>query len=361
MATGYKITTNSGDGANVVFGGDLDDICESFTLEEQSNYGVTDSVFTDGSGRFRKNGIDLKTALGRTFPTAQYEDTSARFLRNGQRISVQGKSSAGGMRPIGIPLATLGVGEWYIQKRQVSGESQTWIRKLESTGAITDYLRLPHDPFYMYAEIVGGGGGGAGSGLTYCSGGGGAGGWALIKLYAESNTNNAITIKVGAGGNGGGNGEDGQKGEDSTIKRSGRDGVIAYGGNGGVANSSSQASGGGTSYDDSFGSGMFVGKTGGNGGGKEGNGGGISTFSFDLPNKPEQTQWTRGNTSGGASSGNNYGGGGGASALANGAPGNSRKDGVAGTLGAGGSGAGYTAFNESSGGKGGDGVCYIYY
>lgn len=344
MKTGYFIG-----------GRDILEEYESFSLEEQEQCGVTDNIMTDGSGAFRLNGVDLRTAIGRTLATGdvspQYE-----FLRNGQHTSYATK----GRRPIGVPVATLGVGTWYISARYVDGEYQRWIQKYESTtGETIDYLRIPRDPEELYAEIVGGGGGGAGSGLTYCSGGGGAGGWLLVKLPYLQYTRK-YTIEVGAGGNGGGDGEDGQKGEDSRVF-SNDYAAYAYGGNGGIADSGSQASGGGAYNDERYGFDAFVGKNGGNGGGKESSGQGISAFSFALPEKPEQTQWTRGGTSGGATSGNNYGGGGGASALANGAPGNSRKDGVAGTLGAGGSGAGYTAFNESSGGKGGDGVCYIYY
>lgn len=59
MPTNYKIN-----------GADTEDIFESFTLAEQSEGGVTDSKFSDGSGRFKQNGADLKTALGKTFPTS---------------------------------------------------------------------------------------------------------------------------------------------------------------------------------------------------------------------------------------------------------------------------------------------------
>ena len=212
MKTGYLIG-----------GFDILEKYESFSLEEQEQCGVTDNIMTDGSGVFRLNGVDLRTAIGRTLPTGDMSNTNE-FLRNGQHTSYATK----GKRPIGVPVATLGVGTWYISARYVDGEYQRWIQKRESTGEITDYLRIPHDPEEIYVELVGGGGGGAGSGLTYCSGGGGAGGWLLVKLPYLQYTRK-YTIEVGAGGNGGGVGDDGQKGAYSSIDVTG---IIAYGGNG---------------------------------------------------------------------------------------------------------------------------------
>lgn len=108
-------------------------------------------------------------------------------------------------------------------------------------------------------------------------------------------------------------------------------------------------------------SGGSVNVSGGYGGGKEDAGGAVSAFTVTLP-KPEQTQWTRGGFSGGSSGGNNYGGAGGASVFAAGANADSRTTpSAAGTLGSGGAGAGYQAFQQHAGTAGGDGLARMFY
>ena len=336
MATNYKIN-----------GTDIDDIFDSFTLAEQSEGGVTDSKFSDGSGRFKQNGVDLKTALRKTFPTSAGSyiggaNSTTDYTAQGAAIDV----ALRGCRPIGIQRANLGVGTWYINR--VNG--QTWV---SSTANSASGTRIDHDPRFVFIELQGGGGSGAGSGLVGCSGGGGAGGYCF--LATEIPENSYLRLVVGAGGGAPGNDNNGNAGG-TTYLYNASGGVIAQanGGAGGHRRSDSTADGGTAS-------GGSVNITGGYGGGKEDGGGGVSAFTVTLP-KPEQTQWSRGGFNGGSSSGNNYGGGGGASVFAAGANGDSRQTpSSAGTLGSGGAGGGYQAFQESNGTAGGDGFARIYY
>ena len=336
MATNYKIN-----------GTDIEDIFESFTTAEQSEGGVTDSKFSDGSGRFKQNGVDLKTALGKTFPTSAGSyiggaNSTTDYTAEGAAIDVALK----GCRPIGILRATLGVGTWYINR--VNG--QTWVSSSPNSASGT---RIDHDPKFIFLELQGGGGGGAGSGLVGCSGGGGAGGYCFVAV--EIPDGSYLRVVVGAGGEAGGEDENGAVGGATTLYDA-SGGVIAQanGGNGGNRRSDDTASGGTAS-------GGLVNITGGYGGGKEDAGGAVSAFTVTLP-KPEQTQWTRGGFSGGSSNGNNYGGGGGASVFAAGANGDSRTTpSAAGKLGSGGAGAGYQTFQQHAGTAGGDGFARAYY
>lgn len=336
MATNYKIN-----------GTDIEDIFESFTTAEQSEGGVTDSKFSDGSGRFKQNGADLKTALGKTFPTSAGSyiggaNSTTDYTAEGAAIDVALK----GCRPIGILRSTLGVGTWYINR--VNG--QTWVSSSPNSASGT---RIDHDPKFIFLELQGGGGGGAGSGLTGCSGGGGAGGYCFVAV--EIPDGSYLRVVVGAGGEAGGGDANGSAGGATTLYDA-SGGVIAQanGGNGGNRRSDDTASGGTAS-------GGSVNITGGYGGGKEDAGGAVSAFTVTLP-KPEQTQWTRGGFSGGSSNGNNYGGAGGASAFAAGANGDSRTTpSAAGKLGSGGAGAGYQAFQQNAGTAGGDGFARAYY
>lgn len=336
MATNYKID-----------GTDIEDIFESFTTAEQSEGGVTDSKFSDGSGRFKQNGADLKTALGKTFPTSAGSyiggaNSTTDYTAAGAAIDVALK----GCRPIGILRSTLGVGTWYINR--VNG--QTWVSSSPNSASGT---RIDHDPKFIFLELQGGGGGGAGSGLTGCSGGGGAGGYCFVAV--EIPDGSYLRVVVGAGGAAGGNDANGSAGGATTLyDASGSVIAQANGGNGGNRRSDNTASGGTAS-------GGSVNVSGGYGGGKEDAGGAVSAFTVTLP-KPEQTQWTRGGFSGGSSNGNNYGGGGGASVFAAGANGDSRTTpSAAGTLGSGGAGAGFQSFQQNAGTAGGDGFARAYY
>lgn len=336
MPTNYKIN-----------GTDIEDIFESFTIAEQQEGGVTDSKFSDGTGRFKQNGVDLKTALGKTFPTSAGSyiggaNSTTDYTAAGAAIDVALK----GCRPIGILRANLGVGTWYINR--VNG--QTWVSSQPNSASGT---RLDHDPKFIFLELQGGGGGGAGSGLLGCSGGGGAGGYCFVAV--EIPDGSYLRVVVREGGAAGGDDEDGAVGGATTLYDA-SGGVIAQanGGAGGHRRSDSTADGGTAS-------GGSVNITGGYGGGKEDGGGGVSAFTVTLP-KPEQTQWSRGGFNGGSSGGNNYGGGGGASVFAAGANGDSRQTpSAAGTLGSGGAGGGYQALQESNGTAGGDGFARIYY
>lgn len=337
MATNYKIN-----------GTDIEDIFESFTTAEQSEGGVTDSKFSDGSGRFKQNGADLKTSLGKTFPTSAGSyiggaNSTTDYTAAGAAIDVALK----GCRPIGVLRATLGVGTWYINR--VNG--QTWISSSPNSASGT---RIDHDPKFIFLELQGGGGGGAGSGLTYAAAGGGGGGYSFAAVEIPENSH--IKIVVGGGGSGGdADGGSGASGGD-TILYNATGGIIVMCRGGGGASSSSGASGGsgGTA------SGGIINITGGSGGSKENSGGTINAFLITLP-KPEQTQWQKSTQSGGSSNGNNYGGGGGASVFSIGANADSRKTPSNAGTGAGGAGAGFTAFSPSNGSNGGDGIVKIYY
>lgn len=336
MATNYKVN-----------GTDIEDIFESFTTAEQSEGGVTESKFSDGSGRFKQNGADLKTALGKTFPTSAGSyiggaNSTTDYTAAGAVIDVALK----GCRPIGILRATLGVGTWYINR--VNG--QTWVSSSPNSASGT---RIDHDPKFIFLELQGGGGGGAGSGLTGCSGGGGAGGYCFIAV--EIPDGSYLRVVVGAGGAAGGDDANGSAGGATTLyDASGSVIAQANGGNGGNRRSDNTAAGGTAS-------GGSVNVSGGYGGGKEDAGGAVSAFTVTLP-KPEQTQWTRGGFSGGSSNGSNYGGGGGASVFAAGANGDSRTTpSAAGTLGSGGAGAGFQSFQQNAGTAGGDGFARAYY
>lgn len=326
---------------------DIDEIFESFTASEQTAYGVTDSKFSDGSGRFKQNGADLKAALGKTFPTSAGSyiggaNSTTDYIAAGAAIDVARK----GCRPIGILRSTLGVGTWYINR--VNG--QTWVSSSPNSASGT---RIDHDPKFIFLELQGGGGGGAGSGLTGCSGGGGAGGYCFVAV--EIPDGSYLRVVVGTGGAAGGDDANGSAGGATTLyDASGNVIAQANGGNGGNRRSNNTAAGGTAN-------GGSVNVSGGYGGGKEDAGGAVSAFTVTLP-KPEQTQWTRGGFSGGSSNGNNYGGGGGASVFAAGANGDSRTTpSAAGTLGSGGAGAGFTAFQQSAGTAGGDGLARMYY
>ena len=328
-------------------GTDIEDIFESFTTAEQSEGGVTDSKFSDGSGRFKQNGVDLKTALGKTFPTSAGSyiggaNSTTDYTAAGAAIDVALK----GCRPIGILRSTLGVGTWYINR--VNG--QTWVSSSPNSASGT---RIDHDPKFIFLELQGGGGGGAGSGLTGCSGGGGAGGYCFIAV--EIPDGSYLRVVVGAGGAAGGDDANGSAGGATTLyDASGSIIAQANGGAGGYRRSDDTASGGTAS-------GGSVNVSGGYGGGKEDAGGAVSAFTVTLP-KPEQTQWTRGGFSGGSSGGNNYGGAGGASVFAAGANADSRTTpSAAGKLGSGGAGAGYQAFQQHAGTAGGDGFARAYY
>lgn len=326
---------------------DIFDIFESFTLSEQSSYGVTDSKFTDGSGRFKQGNVDLKTATNSTIPTSAGtyiggSNSTSSYTANGQAIDVALK----GCRPIGIPLAEVGPGTYYLNRIN----NQTWLSSSPNSASGT---QLSHNPKFVFLELQAGGGGGAGSGLTGCSGGGGAGGYCFVAV--EIPDGSYLRVVVGAGGAAGGNDANGSAGGATTLyDASGSIIAQANGGNGGNRRSDNTAAGGTAS-------GGSVNVSGGYGGGKEDAGGAVSAFTVTLP-KPEQTQWTRGGFSGGSSNGNNYGGGGGASVFAAGANADSRTTpSAAGTLGSGGAGAGYQAFQQHAGTAGGDGVAKIYY
>lgn len=336
MPTNYKIN-----------GTDIEDIFESFTLAEQQEGGVTDSKFSDGSGRFKQNGVDLKIALGKTFPTSAGSyiggaNNTGKYKVNGSSIDVALK----GCRPIGVLRHTLSTpGTYYINRIN----NQTWVSSSANSASGT---RIDHDPKFIFLELQGGGGGGAGGSGLYASSGGAGGGYCFKAVALPENS--YIRVEVGAGGNGGAAGTDNNGGTGgNTICYDSAGGFIAraYGGYGGAHNNDYTVEGGAALGGD-------VNVSGGNGGTKENAGSGVSTFTVTLP-KPEQTQWTRGGFSGGSSPGGNHGGGGGASVFANGGNGD-RDNPTAGTLGSGGGAGGYRLAG-TAGAAGGDGFARIYY
>lgn len=327
---------------------DIFDTFESFTLSEQSSYGVTDSKFTDGSSRFKKNNTDLKTATNSTIPTSAGtyiggSNSTSSYTVNGQAVDVALK----GCRPIGIPLSEIGPGTYYLNRIN----NQTWLSSSPNSASGT---QLSHSPKFVFLELQAGGGGGAGSGLTYAAAGGGAGGYAFTAV--EIPENSYLRIVVGSGGSGGNaDGGSGGRGGDTVLyDADGTALVTCYGGNGPSSSSGASGASGGSA------SGGIVNITGGSGGSKEHSGDAINAFTVTLP-KPEQTQWQKSAQSGGSSNGNNYGGGGGASVFSAGANADSRKTPSNAGTGAGGAGAGFTAFTSSAGSSGGNGVVKIYY
>lgn len=335
MKSGYKIN-------NV----DIDEIFESFPLDIAATYGVTDSKFSDNSGRFKKNGQPLKIAKDKTFPTSADD-----FLGGANaldKIKVMGHPidiALKGCRPIGIPVARVTPGTHYVNR--ING--LTWLSSLPNSATGT---QLEYNPKFLHAEVLGGGGGGAGSASLYASAGGGGGGYCYATLSLPENS--YIQLIVGAKGYGGNARENGSSGGVSKILRSdGSEICSASGGNGGAINN-----GDGGWYGSATGG--IVNINGGQGGSKEHNGQSVAETSVVL-SKPEQTVWNRGGTSGGISNGNNFGGGGGASAFANGAAANSNTTPAAAGYGAGGAGAGFKAVTASAGGDGGDGLINLYY
>lgn len=336
MSTGYLIN-----------GEDIENVFESFSVEEQTACQVNSSALGESSC-FMVGGTSIKTGLGKVFPTSAGNyiggaNSCGSFMVNGVPVDVALK----GCRPIGLPLMEItSASTKYVNR--VNG--QTWVC---DTPSVAQGTRLSHDPKVLFVELQGGGGGGAGSGLTGCSGGGGAGGYAFKAI--ELQEGDYIKIVVGNGGAAGGQDANGGGGEASVIyASSGQAVVTCYGGAGGNARSDKSADGGSAVGGD-------VNVTGGSGGGKESSGVGINGFEITLP-KPENTIWVKTSVGGGASGGNNYGGGGGASVFAKGADGNSRETPSApGSQGSGGAGAGFQSFKQSAGTAGGCGICKLYY
>lgn len=335
MATGYRIG-----------GADLDELYEMPNITDLTNTkGREESKFVT-SGRFLKNGQSIRTALNKTiFRGSSYSFTQI-YRLDGENLLMLEKGKA----PFGYLLATLGPGNHQMT---------------ESDGKVyLDGEELPYAPLADNLLIIlsAAGGGGAGSALLYCSAGGGGGASAIINRKPHATTKHRgypISFSIGTGGEGGNGGENGQAGGNTSVAGTNLD--LTLGGGGGGSIDDGDGGSGGTALSDDFDTIYFV--DGGAGGKKENNGnastvgilglGLLDYYAKDYPQVQEHV--------GGVSSGNNYGGGGGASGLADGAAANSNASGVAGTLGAGGSGAGYTAFQRSAGGKGGDGVVYIYY
>lgn len=384
MATGYRI-----DGFDLEEGHYLpiDDMLIPFEWADENDVVSPEYVLSMfSSNRYRKNGQPIKQAVGKVLiktpsdsimyePYPQRPNCRAKFKVSGvsdsdERIGVKGQT------PHGRLVASFTeVGEHTID---LSDDGYILV-----DGQKTDiYIADEISEFNYYVNnsgirnlsflIVGGGGGGAGSGLTYCSTGGGGGATILASYQAryyylgfsnwrKENHNFPIRIIVGSGGNGGEAQSSGQKGGDSYLNTLPML-FSSSGGGGGNINDGSAGSGASAANSEWY---HYI-SNGGNGGAKENNGDANTEIEglyecYGYNKEDILSKYGVRIRNGGASSGNNYGGGGGASALADGAPANSRGAGVNGTLGAGGSGAGFTAFQTNNGGKGGDGAVYVFY
>lgn len=386
MATGFRYN-----------GVDIENLVELYPAAYVEQYHLIESPLVTSSG-FRINGQPIKAATGKTlvygsqsynngmtedngafYISGSADDTSGWGIRYGTPFRINGEAIytySKGNTSIGRVLLEKGAGTYNIAELFAE--------------AIANDANPPQDLSSVWIQIVGGGGGGAGSGLTYCSAGGGAGGSSVFKLIRRSSYQDsadyiasAWVATIGKGGAGGAEQANGASGEGSQITNglSGGGAALASAGSGGNTNEGEGGRGGGGS---AMGAGAqlrhfhTIKSNGGNGGTKEQNGSGETGYFCDFyesisprwtprreyinnDEKLPETLLPTTYNAGGASNGNNYGGGGGASALADGAPANSKGAGVNGTLGAGGSGAGFIAFQSNKGGDGGDGVLRIIY
>ncbi len=126
-----------------------------------------------------------------------------------------------------------------------------------SSGAITlfsnDTWTVPSGVTSVQAEVWGASGGGGGSNCNWCSagsayysgGGGGSGEYLKVTDIAVS-TGQVLTVAGGVGGSKGNNTNSGSAGQDTVLRRSGTDLVIAHGGQGGGLGNYSQTGAGGS-------------------------------------------------------------------------------------------------------------------
>lgn len=351
MSTGYKYN-----------GVDIDELFETFTVEEQNQYNILENVFSGESSKYKVNGKSVKESRGIIFPTVSYSwgggNWNHKYSQDGSIIEFPLK----GERPVGMPVASLVPGTYYVNR--INGE--TWVSENpnEASG-----IRLSHNPKYLIIELQGGGGGGAGSSSLQASSGGAAGGYCLAGQVIPENS--YLKIIVGAGGEASKgvsvNPSDASPGEDSAVyEENGYLRMIATGGGGGIGseNGDAQSNGGtGTIYSDNDGVSNRLRISGGYGGKKNNSGGNVGEYSTELLT-PERPTWVKGGYTGGASGGIQFGGGGGASVFANGGSASvkaaSGTDEQSGHFGSGGAGAGMK-FLGADGGRGGDGLCNLYY
>lgn len=261
-----------------------------------------------------------------------------------------------GRKPIGLLLATISSGTWYIYEK----DGITWLS--QSLSDTTNGIKLPHNPKKLTVEMQGGGGGGAASGSFHASSGGAGGGY-IICHFELYNNNTYYKIIIGNGGEGGrasASGNNGNSGGDTILYRGSTtdstEVAAALGGGGGV-NNDGYSSGGGSRPQTGY-----ICFSGGGGGNKETSGTSLLVRKFkpDIKYPENEKYWTRGGFAGGTSGGNNFGGGGGASLFANGGNADDRDNPKAGVLGSGGAGGGYRVGGRN-GARGGNGFVNIYY
>ena len=154
-----------------------------------------------------------------------------------------------------------------------------------SLTAATYSLVVPTGVNSITAIAIGAGGGGGGASAAASASGAGGGGGALSYSNAISVTpGETLTVVAGVGGAGGASsGGDGGAGEDSYIRRSATDLLLAKGGSGGLGNTAGGTGGGGAGGDAASGVGDTK-NTGGAGGARAtndrgGGGGGAAGYS----------------------------------------------------------------------------------
>lgn len=360
MESGYK-----------VWGQDIGNLLEFFTVDEQNAHTVVDSRFTNGSGMYKKGGVDLKTALGGTFPTSAGADYPGgynllpSYKTNGVSMDVALK----GCRPIGVPLKDVGAGSYVIYR---SGDKTYFASGTQPTGG----EELPHSPQYVFFELQGAGGGGGGSVNLYSGSGGGSGAY----FFGVIKIDEPIYIVVGEGGAGGkgktsGKGNDGLEGTASSITTNFNSTayiLTAQSGRGGDGGNNGNNGGPGGQYfftpetlDDLTSCKIVTMFNGASGGARRTSPDETNAMGEVTNNwlKPEGGSFTRpGGTGGYSNDTAGYGGGGAASVFGDGGGGGYQHDGYASeAYGAGGGAAGNYVGRPSDGAKGSDGRFILYY
>lgn len=360
MNNGYKIG-----------GQDITEKLEFFTIEEQNTYNVIDSRFTNGEALYKKNGADLKVALGGTIPTSAGADYPGgynlvtQYKTNNSSI----EAALSGCRPIGIPLKDVGVGSYVVYR----SDNKTYF--VEGTSA-SGGEELPHNPQYLFFELQGAGGGGGGTVNLYSGSGGGAGAY----VFGVIKVGQPIYFTVGAGGSGGegktsGKGNDGAIGAHtvlSTVFNNETYTVTAEAGRGGEGGNNGNSGGVGGSYAyspsrlDNNEQYKILSEISGGSGSSRRTSAGTSNAVGEIVNswlKPEGGTFMRPGGQGGYSQDDaGYGGGGGASAFGDGGNGGHQHDGYTNeAYGSGGGGGGNYVGRRYSGANGADGRLILYY
>lgn len=361
METGYKIA-----------GQDFEDFFEFFTSEEQTNYGVVSSFFSDEQNLYKIKGEDVKTALGGIFPASAGADFPGGLKRIEQykHSEQMFDISLKGCRPIGIPLKDVGAGSYVIYRE--NGNTY-FAQGTEPMGGEI----LPHSPQYVFFELQGAGGGGGGSVNLYSASGGGSGAYLFGSLKIEE----PVYITISAGGSGGqgktsGKGNDGSPAGDTTLTTV-FDGttytMTLQGGKGGEGGNNGNSGGAGGEYsftpselDDNERYKIVTKRNGAEGSSRRTPPESVSKMEEAVNTwlKPEGGTFNRPGGIGGYSEDKaGYGGGGAASVFGDGGGGGYQHDGYTNeaAYGAGGGGGGNYIGRPADGGTGSEGRLILYY